>query len=457
MCTASYRRGHFNFLPIPSLLHHPRRECLTVERNGGACVNIVDVVLDGEALLATIPLKKLRSRCVVVQLITRLQTMKTILVYRNNLLPWSETFIKEQMLALRRWRGVLIGVHQLHQLSLEGLESCVLRPEKLTFADRLRRKLSRSPGMVPRSTIKHLQRERPSLLHAHFGVDATAAWPIAKALDVPMLVTLHGYDINISRDWWEGGHRGQEMRNYPTRLLELANHPRVSFIAVSEAIRSRAISFGIPEGKVKVRYIGIDTAKFTPGGRPIIERAPRVLFIGRLVENKGCEFLIRAFANIQKAVPDASLVIVGDGPLRDHLQTLANGMKSRVEFRGVLSSVDVRRELHLARVFCLPSVTATNGEAEGFGMVLLEAQASGVPVVTSALGGTTEAIQEGITGFAFRERDVDTLSSQLIRLLLDDALAGSFSVEGPKFAAAKFDLRQCTEKLEALYDATVGL
>ena len=81
-----------------------------------------------------------------------------------------------------------------------------------------------------------------------------------------MLVTLHGYDININRGWWEAGYGGPAMRNYPKRLLELASHPRVSFIAVSEAIRRRAISYGIPEEKITVRYIGVDTSKFRAGG-----------------------------------------------------------------------------------------------------------------------------------------------------------------------------------------------
>ena len=271
--------------------------------------------------------------------------MKTVLVYRSSLLPWSETFIKEQVLALRRWRGVLIGMHQLHQLPLEGLDIRMLRPENPTFANRLHWKLSKSLRMVPGPTTKHLRKEHPSLLHAHFGVDAIAAWPIAKALDLPMLVTLHGCDININRDWWEAGHGGQALRKYPSRLLKLAYRSRVHFIAVSDAIQRRAISFGIPENKIEVRYIGVDTSKFTLGGRPLIERARKVLFVGRLVEKKGCEFLIRAFADVQAAVPDASLVIVGDGPLRDPLQSLANDLKICVQFRGALSSADVSQEL----------------------------------------------------------------------------------------------------------------
>lgn len=386
----------------------------------------------------------------------RSQIMKTVLVYATNLLPWSETFIREQMLALRRWRGVLIGMRQLHQLSLSGLDTCVLRSQEPHFIDRLRWKLSKSLGIIPASTIRRLQRERPSLLHAHFGIEAVKAWPIAKALDLPMLVTLHGYDININREWWEAGQGGDAMRNYPIRLLELAKHPRVRFIAVSKFIRHRAISYGIPEGKIVVQYIGVDTSKFVPGGRPIVEREPRVLFVGRLVEKKGCEYLMHAFAKVQDAVPDARLVIIGDGQLREPLRQLAEELKVRAEFRGALSSADVRQELRLARVLCLPSVTAANGDAEGLGIVLLESQASGVPVVTSATGGATEGIGNGITGFAFRERDVSTLSTRLIRLLTDHAAAASFAAAGPNFVAENFDLQQCTEGLEALYDKVLA-
>jgi glycosyltransferase involved in cell wall biosynthesis len=265
-------------------------------------------------------------------------------------------------------------------------------------------------------------------------------------------VTLHGYDINIDPKWWEAGHGGLAMRSYPARLLELAQRPLVHFVAVSNAIRLRAVSFGIPENKITVHYTGVDTSKFSPGGRPLIERDRRVLFIGRLVEKKGCEYLIRAFAKVQDTVPNALLVIVGDGPLREPLRKLTQKMRVHIQFLGALSSADVAKELALARVFILPSVTAKNGDAEGFGMVILEAQASGVPVVTSALGGAEEGISEGITGFAFRERDEKTLSAQIIRLLTDDTLAATFSAAGPRFVAERFELSQCTERLEALYD-----
>jgi glucosyltransferase len=376
----------------------------------------------------------------------------TVLVYRSDLLPLSETFIKQQMLALKRWRAVLSGQRQLNALCLEGLQIEVLRPAVRSFFERARWKVSGVAGTLPMAVVEQLKRSKPALVHAHFGVEAATASRIAVALGVPLLVTLHGYDINTAREWWETGHAGRSMRRYPARLLELSRRSNVTFVAVSEAIRERAIDYGIPDSKISVHYIGVDCTRFKPTGRPIAERDRRVLFVGRLVEKKGCEYLIRAFARVQQAVPESSLVIVGDGGLKESLMNEAKELGVRAEFRGACIGEQVQREFALARVFCLPSVTAANGDAEGFGLVILEAQASGVPVVTSARGGAAEGMADGRTGYAVRERDVDALADRLIALLTSDEIATSFSEAGRRFAVDAFDLSRCTDGLEAIYD-----
>lgn len=377
---------------------------------------------------------------------------KTVLVYRNELLPISETFIKEQILALEDWRAVLVGRRLLHQLALDDLDVRIIDPQR-TIADRLFWKVGKLVGIMPPAATRALRSEEARLVHAHFATDALDAWPIARALGLPLLVTLHGYDVNTHREWWEAGNGGARMRLYPRRLLRLAVQPRVRFLAVSEALRQRAIEFGIPASKVDVSHIGIDTSRFVPGGLPIAQRPPRVLFVGRLVEKKGCRYLIEAMARVQREIPAAELVVVGDGPLRQELDTLALRSGVRATFRGALSSTDVKRELDGSRIFCLPSITASNGDAEGFGLVLLEAQASGVPVVTSALGGATEGICEGFTGFSFAEKDVEALARILTGLLNDDKILTQMAKCGAGYVATEFDLVRCTTRLELQYDA----
>jgi glycosyltransferase involved in cell wall biosynthesis len=382
-----------------------------------------------------------------------MQAKKTVLIYRKELLPLSETFIKEQILALKNWRAVLVGHRLVNQLPLDSLDVRIVGPQQRSnFANGLLWKARRALGIVPPGVTRGLNVENPQLIHAHFGMDALDAWPLARALNLPMLVTLHGYDINTHRDWWESGNAGILMRLYPRLLLRLARQPRVRFIAVSEALRQRAIEFGIPADKIAVNYIGIDTRKFVPGAVPIAKRPPHVLFVGRLVEKKGCQYLIEAMSAVQQAVPAVQLIVVGDGPLRHDLVRAAKTNGIRAIFRGALSSADVKRELDAVRIFCLPSATAKNGDAEGFGLVLLEAQASGVPVVTSALGGATEGIREGVTGYSFAEGDVAALARTLINLLKEDKILVKLAEQAPQFVSSEFDLACCTGRLEILYD-----
>lgn len=379
-----------------------------------------------------------------------------VLVYKPDLLPYSETFIKEQMLAYRCWQGVLVGHRRVPGgLPLDGLDVRLLLNDPPGRIEELRWRLRRWLGLVSRAEVRRLAAENAQLFHAHFGTVAVDIWPLVRALGLPMVVTLHGFDINIHRAWWETGQGGLRRRSYPRKLLALAHEPRVHFIAVSEDIRRRAIAYGIPVEKVTVCYIGVDTERFKPGGLPITERPRRVLFVGRLVENKGCTYLIEAFAKVVQQMLDAELVIVGDGPLRAQLEMQAQGvLGGQIKFLGALSSKQVKQQMDQARVLCLPSVTKENGESEGFGLVLLEAQASGVPVVTSSVGAENVGLLDGETGFYFREADIETLVEQVFFLLKDDSLAKRASARSRIFAKGKFNIRRCVSQLENNYEKT---
>jgi len=373
-----------------------------------------------------------------------------VLVYRSQMLPWSETFIRDQILALDNWRAILVGREDLDALPLHDI-SVELLP-KDGFLSRVKSKLRGTEASFSPKAVEKLRSANPALLHAHFGPDGVDAWPLARALGLPMVVTLHGYDITIHRDWWEKGNGGRQMVHYPQQLLDLAKRNEVSFIAVSQAIRNRAIEYGIAGNKIAVKYIGVSPARFLPGDTLISKRPRRVVFVGRLVEKKGCQYLIQAMAEVQKQISDAEILIIGDGPLRHELENMASQLAVKVTFGGALPAAGVMQALNSSRLLCLPSVVAANGDAEGFGLVLLEAQACGIPVVTSALGGAAEGISEGVTGLSFRERDVEMLAKILVETLADNARLSEMARHCREFVSSKFDIAKCTHDLEAEYD-----
>jgi glycosyltransferase involved in cell wall biosynthesis len=377
-----------------------------------------------------------------------------VLVFRTRLLPLSETFIRNQVLAMRRWRPMLIGLQYTDGLDLSPLSCQLLSSWNLRPIPSVLRAALRELNLPPPGVRRYLRSLNPSLAHVHFGTDLVALWPMLDRLDVPILTTLHGYDINIRAEYWRQGWRPS--RKYPERLLNISRDPRVRFIAVSEAIRQRAVEFGLPDERIFVRYIGVDTQQFTPSDVPLNARPRRILFVGRMVEKKDPSILIAAFAEVRRQVPDAELVMIGDGSLLAHCRSWAAKLRVPVQFLGAVPNSRVQQEMGHTRVFCLPSITAANGDAEGLCIAIVEAQAAGVPVVTSARGGDGEAIEDGVTGFAFGESDIRALSLALIRLLRDDNLAAEMSIAARARACRLFDLHKCTEQLEALYDQSVN-
>jgi glycosyltransferase involved in cell wall biosynthesis len=376
--------------------------------------------------------------------------VKRVVVFREDLLPISQTFIKEQVRALKRWDPLLTGLRFVQGLDLRELNCRLLSG---WLPRRLSRKLVpplRELEWAPAGMRRQLRALAPALIHVHFATDLVAMWPILRCVQSPILVTLHGYDINIYEEFWQ--RQGCAGRRYPSRLRAIARDPRVHFIAVSKAIQVRAIEYGIPPEKISVRYIGVDVVRFTPAGLPVSRRKRSILFVGRMVEKKGAHVLIRAFARLRSKLSDAELIMIGEGPELPPAKQLALQLNVPVDFKGNQPAQAVQVLLGEARALCLPSLTAANGDAEGLGMVLLEAQACGVPVVTSARGGASEGIIDGVTGFSFAESDVDELSERLYAVLADDAIAIAMSHAARQFVVDAFDIRKCTQQLEDLYE-----
>lgn len=305
-----------------------------------------------------------------------------------------------------------------------------------------------------RGSVPELQRRvrklNPVLIHAHFGPDGVSALPLARKLRVPLLVTFHGADVTLKDEYARRSIRGRYKRHrkYLRHREALQREGRL-FIAVSEFIREKLLEQGFPPEKTVVHYNGVDTKAFR--SRPAVPREPVVLFVGRLVEKKGCEYLIRAMGRLRATVPDLELVVIGTGPLRAPLERLAGKTLRRYRFLGIQPPENVRDWMNRARVLSVPSVTARSGNSEGFGLVFAEAQAMGLPVVSFANGPIPEVVAHGETGFLADERDWKALAGYIMRLIESETLWQQFSQRGVERVRSMFDLRSQTRVLEEVY------
>jgi glycosyltransferase involved in cell wall biosynthesis len=299
-------------------------------------------------------------------------------------------------------------------------------------------------GFAP-EFMKRLGALRPVLLHAHHGPCGLRALPIVRKLKIPLVVTFHGSDITITDLRFEKPYLG--FRYYFANKGKLKGSG-ATFLAVSRFVQQKALEQGFPAEKVHLVYTGINTGKFKPDST---ENRPIILVVGRCVEFKGQEFAIRAASEVQRQLPDVELVLIGDGPLRGDLERLAKQSLRRYQFLGARTSEEVCEWMNRASLLCMPSVTTRSGGAEGFGMVVAEAQAMGKPVVAFRSGGIPEITSHGTTGFLAEERDCKALAKYLLILLQDAELRKRFGRAGREAMLRQFDLEQCTRQLEKVY------
>lgn len=376
--------------------------------------------------------------------------MKAI-IFRHQLFKISEPFIVQQASELKNFEPVYLG---RDRFGAAPVGSKTLALEDLPEQRRLPQKLWQVITRDPNPYIHLLRGLRPSLIHAHFGVEGIYALPLAHKLGIPLITTFHGFDATTSTNaLLRSG--SPSWVNYALFRKQLAQRGSL-FLCVSDYIRKRVIALGFPEDRTHVHYIGINTENILP--RQSEEKSLMVLHVARLVEKKGTEYLIRAFAKIAPLQLGVELVIIGDGPLRGHLESLATelGLNSRIRFLGAQPHNEVLTMMNKASMLVLPSVTAQSGDAEGLGMVLLEAAALGLPLVGSIHGGIPEVIEDGKTGFLFPERDVNVLADRMSELLKDKNLRRNMGNQARVLVESRFDIRKQTEKLEKLYQSVLS-
>lgn len=295
-------------------------------------------------------------------------------------------------------------------------------------------------GSERRAIVAYLRETRPDVILCQYGHTALKVLPAAAELRIPLVAHFHGIDVSSSLQcdrWyrWSLRHSLPRFR----AVIVVGRHQRTSLLEL-----------GMPPERLFVIPCGVPVAEFaraSQDGRSSIV----YVVVARLVEKKGVEYILEAFARASQQLPGASLLIVGDGPLRGRLEQIAKQgpCASRIRFAGECPPAQVRDFLAHADVFVQHSVVPPNGAMEGSPVAIAEAAAAGLPVVASRhCGGTEELVADGETGYLVAQRDVETLSERIVRLGRDKALREAMGAAGRERVERLFDAARQIERLE---------
>ncbi|MEM9952242.1 MAG: glycosyltransferase [Chloroflexota bacterium] len=374
---------------------------------------------------------------------------QNIIIYANKVSRRSETFIYNPALIMQRYYPYFVGSRRGDGLPLPQERVFIVNGKGRygRYRQRLMYTLLGHAGIsLIANRLKPLQ---PQLIQSHFGFDAVDSVPLAKRLGIPLIVYYHGFDATFTLDYAESNtHLTRYLHQLPNIIEEVT-----LVLTASDFLRQRVLDLGYSPEKVRTHYIGIDPVTEPP--LPFEKREKRVVFVARLVDKKGTSYLIDAMQLVQQKYPELELVIVGDGINREALESQAESLPN-CRFVGWQSPEQVDQWMKTSLIFSVPSVEAQNGDSEGFGMVFIEAQRVGTPVVSTHHGGIVESVLDGETGLLVPERNAVALAQAIIRLYTDHDLWRTFSQAGYDRVQREFGLQTLTAKLETIYDEVLS-
>lgn len=364
---------------------------------------------------------------------------KKVLIFTKRVLPLSNTFVAAQGNHLSEYQPTYIGLRSNSSgISLiAGSPTCVQSEHERFPA--LARLLLDGTQYLSSTWKKALSDISAEVVHAHFGKGGYYCSPISKSLSLPLITTFHGSDITQDDKF-----------SYNQKHRNIAFTQSSKIIAVSKFIENKLLEKGCPSDKIVQHYIGIDTDYFSPSTQK--NEQPTVLFVGRLIEQKGCQYLLQAMKTIQQALPEAQLIIAGDGNYRDKLMVMAQDIK-HIHFLGAQNRAQVKQLMSDAWVTCLPSIRMARGNEEGMPTVCMESQAVGTPLVGFATGGVVEAVEHGVTGLLCAQKDSRLLAENLLSLLNSNSLRAQYSQNAIARTQQQFSITKQCKKLEAIYNS----
>jgi glycosyltransferase involved in cell wall biosynthesis len=294
------------------------------------------------------------------------------------------------------------------------------------------------------SYLKAFRRHRVAAVLAEYGDTGVLVTEACRRAGVPLIVHFHGYDASV-REVLE-----ENAETYPAMFRQAA-----AVIAVSRAMRAKLISLGAPPEKVYYNPYGVDCEQFA--GADPAAAPPLFVAVGRLTQKKSPQATLAAFAEVLRGCPAARLRMIGDGPLMGECRELVRGLGigDAVALLGPQPHSVIKEEMRRARCFVQHSVEAPSGDCEGTPVSVIEAGASGLPVVSTRHAGIPDVVVEGETGFLVAEGDVRGMAAHMLRLAREPELAGELGRAARRRVESHFSKGQSLARLWAIVESCI--
>ncbi len=299
-------------------------------------------------------------------------------------------------------------------------------------------------------------REQPQVVQLATAYEGYFGLWLRRWLRLPYVVYAYGNEILDVMHTQTG---------YIQPRLALQQADRV--LAISQFTANLVQKAGVAQERIDIVYPGCDVDHFRPLP-PSMDLRKRllgerfrdrvILTVGNLVARKGHDMVIQALPRLHQSIPDVSYLIVGDGPYRMELETLAAamGIQDRVIFAGKISNKDLPPIYALSDVFVMTSRAQLEAcDVEGFGVVFLEANACAKPVVGGHSGGIPDAIEDGVTGFLADPHDPQDIANAIKRLLTDDDLAVRMGRQGRSRVVNKFTWQMVGDRVQGILETVL--
>jgi len=303
------------------------------------------------------------------------------------------------------------------------------------------------------SLLLFIRKNRPDLIHAHWIVpQGFFAALVRSVTSIPVVATAHGADI-----FGLQGRAATALKKFTVKRMDAVT-------VVSNSLANALTNLAGTDIPLHVLPMGVDSSLFSSNNRNNIlkkrwsSNAPLLLFVGRLTEKKGVDFLIDAMPLVLSEIPAAKLLIVGsgelDGKLRDKVKRL--GLEKYIEFTGSIPNSELPQYFATADIFIGPSITTLKGDAEGFGLTFVEAIMSGCLVIGTKTGGIGDIIQDNETGLLVAEKNPAALAEKIIYAVKHNEEMQRLKKTARVCCLNKYDWPIITERYTGIFEQLLG-